>query len=219
MKCLIALFITIGSNSAYSQSIEADINLLARKISIRAQLANKLSQDEKILLVKALNSADSILSRVAEGGSEIPGPGTSPGVYVRSCENESMSELKKALEIVKNFAYSSSGPNMYSSEAEIYAREWVKKAPCSKAHTIEQDYKKIYEIAYSGSYMNMSSKDATAYTLKRLPGVCQNTDVVSEFKQSYEYAFSISGLNLSGKNATQYASERIEKIAFNCFAN
>lgn len=214
MKTALGLFFILSSQIVYGQSIESNINLLARKINTRAQYAHKLSQDEKIQLVKALNNADAILSRVAEDGSNNPPP--IPGQHGRSCDSESISEMTKATAIVKNFAYSSSGLNMYSREAEAYAIEWAKQAPCSKAQTIEQDFRKVYEVAYSVSYMNMSSSEAIAYSKERLPAVCSGVNILSEYKQSYDYAYSVSGLNMNSTNAKNYAKDRLDKIAFSC---
>lgn len=212
MKILATFVLVFGMHSVYANSIESNINVLANRINSRVYSAYKLSQDEKISLVKALNNADAILARVADDTSEPTNP-TPPG---RACYAAPIAELSKAYELVKNFAYSVAGLNMNTSQAEVYAREWTKIYSCVKANTIAADYKIVRDFAYAVSGLNMNTVDATTYAGARVSRLCPNISLQTEFKTAYDFAYSIGGLNMNSTDARNYSKARLEDVAFSC---
>lgn len=209
MKAFLTLTLILGSQLVFADSIDIQIRDLARKINLSARASNRLSVDEKIQVLKALNNADSVLERVA---GDRPGPRPRP----LTCENEGGANYYDAIKKVKEVAYSSSGLNLGSSDAEKYATGWATRNSCSETDKLVSDIKVIKAIAYSSAGLNLSSSEASAYAADNAEKVCPNADIDKTIREARSFAYSPSGLNMSSSDASRYAAEQAQRTVFAC---
>ncbi|MEA9355635.1 hypothetical protein SHI21_05470 [Bacteriovorax sp. PP10] len=233
MKSFLALTLILGSQLVQAAPMDDQIRSLARRVTNNSQMAERLTQDEKIQVLKALNNADVILARVGtDYGNNGPGPGpgrdpwpSQPGPSYPpyppypstvSCEREPTSVFQAAFVKVKNFAYSGNGLNYDGVSATNFAQEWARKYPCAYADQYVKNGTRIRTFAYSGNGLNYTGTDATAFTVANIDKFCSNYNLEQEFSAAYTFAYSGTGLNMNGTDARNYALNRVQSNAFTC---
>jgi len=117
---------------------------------------------------------------------------------------------------IKDFAYSSEGPNLTSSSATQYAQRWTSTYPCSVASKYMADYKRLNAFAYSSSGLNYTSSSARQFAESKVKIFCSGMALEQEFATIYDFAYSSSGLNYTSQRAREYALAQIEGTAFSC---
>lgn len=232
MKSFLALTLILGSQLVLAAPMDDQIRSLARRVTNNSQMAERLTQDEKIQVLKALNNADVILSRVGtDNGNNGPGrdpwptqPGPTNPSYppyppyptVVNCEREQTSVFQDAVMKVKNFAYNSNGLNYDSVSSANFAQDWARKNPCSYADQYVRNGIRIKAFAYNSDGLNYSSADASRFTVENVDRFCANFNLEQEYRLAYSFAYNSSGLNMSSTDARNYALNRIQPNAFTC---
>lgn len=231
MKSFLALTLILGSQLVQAAPMDDQIRSLARRVTNNSQMAERLTQDEKIQVLKALNNADVILARVGTDYGNGNGPGrdpwpTNPGptnpsyppypTPPMSCERDQTSSYQAAVMKVKNFAYNTSGLNYDSTSAANFAQDWARKNPCSYADLYVKNGTRIKNFAYNTSGLNYNGVDAARFAVENTDRFCSNFNLEQEYSSAFNFAYQPSGLNMNSTDARNYALSRIQPNAFSC---
>ena len=235
MKNFLALTMILGCQLAYAAPMDEQIRSLARRITNNSQMAERLSQDEKIQVLKALNNADAILGRVGTdyGNGGRPGrdpwptnpyptnpyPTYPPTYPAPACEREQTSVYQSAFTKIKTLAFSPSGFNYDSASATNFAQNWTRNNPCSYADLYVKNANLLRQFAYSTSGLDYSSVDSANFAIQNTDKFCSNFPLQQEFTAAYNFAYSRNGMDMSSADAKVYALEQVKFNAFSCRNN
>lgn len=221
MKTLLFLTTILSSQVLHASISDDQIRSLARRINLNSQSSERLTADEKIIVLKALNNADSILARVADDRRDPIPPPRDPNwprpVPQMTCDREIVSNYQAAFEQIKNFAYSSSGLDYTSASATSFADSWTKNNPCYTAPIFVKEATRLLNFAYSTSGLDYTKQASVTFTLDNVDRVCEGARYEEEFTQYYNFAYSRTGLDLSAVEAKKYALDKIQNSGvFSC---
>lgn len=229
MKSFLVLTLILGSQLVQAGPMDDQIRSLARRVTNNSQMAERLSPDEKVQVLKALNNADVILARVGtDYGGNGPGRDPWPNPYPSyppypsqqvTCDRDDNSAFQAAFIKVKNAAYSSSGLNYDSVSATAFAQSWASKNPCSYADLYVKNLLRLNTFAYSSSGLNYGSADARKFAIDNADNLCSGYNLEQEYSSAYNFAYSSNGMNMNSVDARNYAIARIRSSAFTCRNN
>lgn len=238
MKFFLTLTMILGSQFVHAEPMDDQIRSLARRITNNSQMAERLSQDEKVRVLKALNNADTILGRVGTdygnggpGRDPWPTPAPNPNPYpypnpnpyptypAPACEREQASVYQSAFSKIKTLAYAPSGFNYDSASATAFAQNWTRNNPCSYVDQYVKNANLLRQFAYSPSGLDYSSASAANFAIQNADKLCTNYPLQQEFTAAYNFAYSRNGLDMSSIDAKVYALEQVKFNAFSCRNN
>lgn len=218
MKFLLTVALLLGSHVLKADTLDDQIYSLSRKISTNVYSSNRLTADEKMQVVKALNNASYLLERVGgnNGGGrpDYPSYPSYPPSRPLACDQEPA--FQETFVRVKAFAYSTTGLNLTSEGATQYALEWTKQYSCAQAPRFIENFSRVKRFAYATSGLNLTDAGATDFAKAYAQSLCQGYELESEFQRAYQFAYSSGGLNMTSSAATEYAKKQVMQNAFSC---
>lgn len=125
------------------------------------------------------------------------------------CEDYDHSQFTAA----KDYAYSSSGLDLSSSQATEWALEYNKTHACNTIQEYSARFTVLKNFAYSSSGLDMSSRDAVNYALSKVETttVYEAEQMQSTLTAIKDFAYSSSGLNLSSSEASAIGREWLDR--------
>lgn len=210
MKSFLTLAFLLGAQLVQAAPIENQIRSLARRINNNSEMAERLSQDEKIQVLKGLNNIDSILARV---GNSRPDRAPRPR---RSCENDSTTNYQSSFLKIKNFAYQASGLDYSDASAIAFAKNWLSQNSCERTDEYIKTTLRLKSFAYALNGLDYDKEKSVVFALANSDIFCTEYNIEQEFKRNYNFAYSAEGLNMSKIDAQKYAFTFISKEAFSC---
>lgn len=222
MKPFLAFILILGTQLAFAAPIDEQIKSIAKRIANNTQSTERLTQDEKIQVLKALNNADVVLLRVAtdtgsssgvDPWSSNPGP-KNPNPTTRSCDKDSPSSYQESYSKIKNLAFSTRGFDYQNPVAHTFAKEWTHNYPCNYADQYIKNARQLVSFAYST--MGYDKVYAVRFAIANTDKFCANYKIADEYFLAFQFAYKGSGLDMNSIEARDYALNKISPYAFSC---
>ncbi len=192
-----------------------EIKELALQVSVlSASRIITLTDEDLDALSAALTSSKNILRGRSNPTPTRPTRPRPVEKYI-SCEQETTNNLDFTQKTNVARAISRIADNqfgMFSSDADKFAQEWMKKYPCEVVEQYSQNAVAIEKVA--DDYMGMFSSDASRYALSNVDKVCDSETIVNSARSINRYADNELGMFSS--DADKYTRNWIETNELKC---